>query len=160
AGDFDRHNKSHEDFHFEYKRLRGFSDSSSQLDEAVVTTTRASGRQFRISANKAVVSKGETEFEMTGNVRIEVSDGMVIHTEHATYADKDGVLSAPGPVDISRAPRMTGSAMGLSYNKAQDVVTLLDAVELHMAPDERGNNAMEIESPNAVFNRAGKTVTF
>lgn len=160
AGDFDRHNRSHEDFHFEYKRLRGFDDGSSRLDDAVVTTTRASGRQFRISAKEATVSRGETEFEMTGNVRIEVSDGMVIHTEHATYSDKDGLLQAPGPVDITRAPRLTGSAKGLTYNKAQDVVTLLDAVKLHMAPDEHGNNAMEIESPNAVFNRNDKTVRF
>ena len=160
AGSFDRANRSHEEFHFEYKRLRGFDDGSSKLDEAVVTTTRASGRQFRISSNVATVSRNETQFEMTGNVRIEVSDGMVIHTEHATYTDNDGLLHAPGPVDISRAPRMTGSARGLTYNKAQDVVTLLDAVTLHMAADERGNNAMEIDAPSAVFNRNDKTVRF
>ena len=159
-GSFDRHNRSHEDFFFQYKRLRGFDDGSSKLDGVVVTTTRASGRQFRISANVATVSQNETDFDMTGNVRIEVSDGMVIHTEHATYTDKDGLLHAPGPVDIARAPRMTGSAIGLTYNKAQDVVTLLDSVKLHMAPDEHGNNAMEIASPNALFNRNDKTVRF
>ncbi|HEX4347033.1 MAG TPA: LPS export ABC transporter periplasmic protein LptC [Vicinamibacterales bacterium] len=159
-GFFDRTNRSNEVFRFEYRRLRGFDDGSSKLDDVIVTTTRASGRTFKITAKEATVSGGETEFEMTGNVRIQVSDGMLIHTEHATYTDKDGLLHAPGPVDISRAPRMTGSSIGLTYNKALDVVTLLDHVKLHMAPDERGNNAMEIASPIAEFNRVEKTVKF
>ena len=62
---------------------------------------------------------------------------MLVHTEHATYADATGRLLASGAVDIARA-RMTGSSIGLTYDKTGDLLSLLDKVQLHLAPDERG----------------------
>ena len=55
---------------------------------------------------------------------------------------------------------MTGSAMGLTYDKTLDTVSLLAQVRLHMAADEHGAGAMEIQSPTADFNRIDKTVRF
>jgi lipopolysaccharide export system protein LptA len=154
-----RTSRSKEALNVAFQHLTSYTDGSSRLDGIALTTTRANGREFKITAKEARVTKDETEFAFTGNVRIAVSDGMQIHTEHATYADASGRLLASGPVDIARG-RMTGSSIGLTYDKASDVLSLLDKVQLHLAPNEQGGGVMEINAPSAVFNRPDKTIRF
>jgi len=158
-GVHDRTSKSHEDVAVAFEHLTTYTNGSEKLDGISVTTTRANGRHFKITAKAADVSKNETEFALSGNVRIEVNDGMVIHTERATYTDKDGLVHAPGPVDIARG-RMTGSANGMTYDKNTEILTLLESVHLHMAADERGAGAMEMQAPIVAFNRVDKTMFF
>ena len=158
-GTHNRTSRSKEDLNVAFQHLTSYSDGSSRLDGIALTTTRANGREFKITAKEARVTKDETEFAFTGDVRIAVSDGMLIHTEHATYADATGRLLASGAVDIARA-RMTGSSIGLTYDKTADLLSLLDKVQLHLAPDERGGGVMEINAPSAVFNRPDKTIRF
>jgi lipopolysaccharide export system protein LptA len=158
-GIHERTTHSHEDLNIAFEHLTSYADGSSKLDAIAVTTTRANGREFKITAKEARVAGGESEFVFTGDVRVAVSDGMLIHTERATYVEKTGLVNAPGPVDIARG-RMTGSAIGMNYDKTLDVVSLLDHVQLHMASDAHGAGAMEIQSPSAVFNRVDKTVRF
>ena len=47
---------------------------------------------------------------------------MTVRTEHATYTEADGIVRAPGPVEFSRG-RMSGSGIGMTYDKNQDVLT-------------------------------------
>ena len=49
-------------------------------------------------------------------MRLAASDGMTVRTEHATYADSDGIVRAPGPVEFTRG-RMSGTGVGMTYDK-------------------------------------------
>jgi lipopolysaccharide transport protein LptA len=158
-GTHTRHSLSHEDVDIVFGHLTTYTDGSTRLDDVAFTTTRANGRQFRITGKEAKVANSETEYALTGDVRIEVSDGMIIRTERAAYTEKDGIVRAPGPVEVTRG-RMSGTASGMTYDKATEVLTLLADVHVRTAPDERGAGAMDMTAPVVAFNRQDKTVFF
>jgi hypothetical protein len=70
---------------------------------------------------------------LDGAVKMVGSDGMTVLTEHAAYADADGVVRAPGPVDVTRA-RMHATGNGMTWEKTPDVLTILDQAVVHIAP--------------------------
>jgi len=155
-----RQNRSHEDVSISYQRLTTYTDGSSKLEGVTVKTERANGRQFVITGRDASVSKNESDLSLSGDVHITVSDGMHIRTERATYSDSDGTVHAPGPVDIARG-RLTGSSTGLVYNKTTDQLTLVDNIQLHLAPDDGGAGGLEIAAPaNVIFDRVAKAIHF
>ena len=45
-----------------YDHLTSYEDGSSKFDDVVVTTTRANGRKFTISAKEANVGKSESQY--------------------------------------------------------------------------------------------------
>jgi len=150
---------SHRDYDVAYDRLLTFQDGSSKMVGIKVGKDREDGRHFTMSAREADVSKDESDFSFTGAVQIAVSDGMMIRTEHATFKKIDGMVRAPGPVDIARG-RMTGSSMGLTYNDKTELLTLIDHVALHMAPDTQGAGAMDVTGTNVTFDRIGNVIHF
>ena len=149
----------HEDFDVEYQHLLTYDDGSTKMQGIKIGKDRADGRHFTMSANEADVSKDQLDFSFAGDVRIAVSDGMLIHTEHATYKKADGMARAPGPVDIARG-RMTGSSLGLTYSDKTNELTLVDHVVLHMAASADGTGAMDIAATNVTFDRINRVIHF
>ena len=84
---------------------------------------------------------------------------MVLLTEHATYTDGEGTVKAPGPVQFGRG-RMGGSGVGMTWDKAQDVLTILEQAAVHFAPDEKGAGAADVTSGTAAFSRRDKIIRF
>ena len=82
----------HEDFDLEYQQLVTYTDGSTKMQGVKVGKDRADGRHFSMSAKEAKVSKDQSDFAFAGDIKIAVSDGMMIHTEHATYKESDGVV--------------------------------------------------------------------
>ncbi len=150
---------SHRDYSLDYDRQTTYQDGSSKMQNIQVGKDREDGRHFTMSAREADVSKDASDFAFTGAVQIAVSDGMLIRTEHATFKKVDGMVRAPGPVDITRG-RMTGSSKGLTYNDKTELLTLTDHVVLHMAPDDQGAGAMDITGTNVTFDRVGGVIHF
>ena len=120
------------------KKLRTYADGSTEMFDVTVVTERAGGKRFTMTGNEGRGREERIGVFTDGNVHIAVSDGMLIHTEHATYQDSDGIVRAPGAVDIARG-RMTGTSNGLVYDKKVDQLTLLDRVSVHLAPDAGGD---------------------
>ena len=153
-----RFNREHEDVRVEYEHLVSYPDGAMKLLGITVVTQRAGGRTFTITGREGDVAKDESEFSLTGDVHITNDDGLAVRTERATYAENDGVVRAPDAVDFSRG-RMSGSAVGMTYDRKQNVMTLLDQVVLHMTPDAKGG-ALDVSAPAAVFNRNDQIVHF
>lgn len=153
-----RLNRDKEDVRIEYDRLLSYADGSSKLLGVKVITERAGGRIFTVTAGQALVADAESNLELVGDVRLTVSDGMDVRTERATYLERDGVVRAPGPVEFSRA-RLTGSGVGLTYDKNRDVLTILEQAVVHVASG-KGGNGLDVSSGLAELNRRDQLVRF
>jgi LPS export ABC transporter protein LptC/lipopolysaccharide transport protein LptA len=156
AGWKSRFNRAHEEVRINYKTLSTYPDNTAKLTEVKVTTIRGGGRTFVITGNEADL-KGETDISIHGDVHIVASDGMEIRTEHASYTDADAVIRAPGPVEFTRG-RLTGSGLGATYAKNDDVLTIVERAVVHMKPTADGTGAANFSAGTVEFRRPEHTV--
>jgi LPS export ABC transporter protein LptC/lipopolysaccharide transport protein LptA len=157
AGRTFRINRDREEVRIDYEKLLTYSDGATRLHGVTVTTERDGGRVFVMKGDNGQVGEKESHVSLDGHVELTANDGLMVKTDRATYADSDGVVRAPGPVQFSRG-RMRGSAVGLTYDKNQDVVVLLDQVQIELGPGDGG--AMQITSGTAEFRRPERVVRF
>ena len=130
-----RFKREREDVSVEYERQLTYADGSTKLiGVKVITDERGGERTFTVTGKEGKVGQNESIVELDGDVKLVASDGLTAKTEHATYDDGDGVVRAPGPVEFAH-DRMTGTGVGMTYDKNSDVLTILDQAVVHMAPD-------------------------
>jgi LPS export ABC transporter protein LptC/lipopolysaccharide transport protein LptA len=154
-----RLNREHEEIRITYDKLLSYANGSSKMLGVTVVTERAGGRTFTITSKEAQVGDKESNVALTGDVRIVATDGMEVKAGQATYAESDGVVHAPGPVQFSRG-RTTGSGIGFTYNKNLNILTILDQVRVRVMPDQNGAGAMEIEAGALQFQRTERIMRF
>jgi len=65
----------------------------------------------------------------TGNVRARDADGLELQTAEATYAHDEERVTMPGDVTFASG-RLSGQSHGASFDRAQQIVHLLEAPEL------------------------------
>lgn len=160
GGSATRFKMSRQDVQVDYEKNLTYADGSTKLLGITITTdNRAGGRSFTIRAKTADLGKDESSIVLTGNVRLTSSDGTVVATEHATYADKDGLIQADGPVTFSRE-RMTGSGVGMTYDNTHDVLQILTQAVVHVAPDGSGAGGVDATSDKATVARRENYVRF
>jgi len=149
-----------QDVNVTFQTQRVYSDGTSKLlGVTIVTTERNGSRTFTIKGKEGRVGSNDSSIQLDGEVRLEGSDGMTAATEHATYADGEGVVRAPGPVEFARG-RMRGTGTGMTWDKAPDVLTILDQAVVHVAADDKGAGAIEITAGTAAFARRDKFIRF
>src|SRR5207253_5585227 len=104
GGTIDRFTSSRDDVHVEYKRQATYPDGSIKLlGVTIVSAERGSGkRSFKVTAKEGSVGQNETALILDGDVQLAASDGMTVRTDHATYADADKTVRAPGAVSFTR----------------------------------------------------------
>src|SRR5437660_3262688 len=124
-----------------------------------VTEERNGSRTFTVTGKEGRFGANESSIQLDGAVHIEGSDGLAATTEHATYSDAEGVVRAPGPVEYARG-RMRGTGVGFTWDKAHDLLTILDQAVVHVAPDEKGQGASDITAGTAAFARKEKQIRF
>ena len=155
-----RFNREHEDLSVEYDRQLTYADGSTKLIGVKISTDdRGGDRAFTVTGKEGQVGQHESVVALNGDVKLVASDGFTAKTEHATYTDSDGLVRAPGPVEFAH-DRMSGSGLGMTYDKNQDVLAILDQAVLHMAPDHEGGEAAKVVSSAATFARREKNVRF
>jgi LPS export ABC transporter protein LptC len=160
GGRIERFKLSRQDVRVAYERQLTYSDGSTRLMGVTISADeRAGGRSFTVTGKEATVGQNESAILLDGDVRLAASDGMAVHTDHATYSDKDALVRADGPVKFSRG-RMTGSGVGMTFDTARDALVLLDRASVHVAPDEQGGGVTEIASGTATFARREKSIRF
>ena len=148
-----------ENFRLEYDKLLTYPDGRQRLDGARVTVPNRGGRTFKVRAREAEVGAGQDRIQMEGAVQLESSDGLVAKTEAATYSQSEGMLRAPGPASFTKG-RMSGSSVGMTYDKGRDAIAMLDQASMAMAPETPDDPPVRITSGSAYFARADRYVRY
>ena len=149
-----------EDVQVAFVKQLTYEDGTSKLEGvSIVFDERNGTRTFTITGKEGRLGKGATTMVIDGAVKLVGSDGMTVLTEHATYAEADGVVRAPGPVDVTRG-KMHATGIGMIWDKTPDVLTILDQAVVHIAPDQESDGASEVSSGTAVFARSQQYLRF
>jgi LPS export ABC transporter protein LptC len=149
-----------EDVAVTFKQQSVYEDGTSKLQGVTIVFDERNGdRTFTITGNQGRLGKGATTMAIDGAVKLVGSDGMTVLTEHATYAESDGVVRAPGPVDVTRG-RMHATGNAMTWEKTPDVLTILDQAIVHIAPDDSADSGSDVASGTAVFARRENYLRF
>ena len=129
----------------DYKRLLTYPDGATKMLGVTSSPTSGDGRTFTITGEEGQVGENESTMELTGDVRLEASDGLVVTAEHATYAEADGIVRAPGPVTFSRG-RMTGTGVGhdLRQERGHPDRPRPDAPSIDVDADDKGSRRDDV----------------
>jgi lipopolysaccharide export system protein LptA len=152
-----RINREHEEIRIEYERLLTYANNSTKMLGVKVTTERAGGRLFTISGKEGQVGERDSTILVTGGVVITASDGMVIKTDQATFAEADSVVRMPGALEFSRG-RIKGAGIGAAFDKVRNVLAIGSRATVHVDEDPDGGAAMDIEAGALEFRRDEKII--
>lgn len=153
-----RVNREREELRIEYEKMLTYEDGSSRMIGVKVTTEREQ-RTFTINGAEGHVGQNDSTVEVVGNVLVATNDGLLVTTDRATFTQADGLARAPGAVSFSSG-RMSGTGVGFTYDKNQDILTILDQAALKASADEHGSGAMEVSAGALEFRRNEHSVRF
>ena len=160
GGNLTRITGAREDVSVAFQKQFTYEDGSSKLlGVTIVTDERNGTRTFTITGKEGRLAKGATSYALDGAVTLVGSDGMTVRTEHATYAEPDGSVRAPGPVELTRG-RVHATGIGMTWDKTLDVLTILDQAVVHIASDQTAGSGSDVTSGNAIFARRDKYLRF
>jgi LPS export ABC transporter protein LptC len=153
-------NRSREDVSIQYEKQLTYKDGETRLQGVtIVTTDRTNGRTFTVTGTEGRVGQNESEMVLNGSVRLVASDGLTATTDQATYTDSDGIVRAPGAVEFTRK-RLTGSGVGMTYDKNEDVLVILDQARMRMTANADGTGVTDIAAPTATVARRDRILRF
>jgi lipopolysaccharide export system protein LptA len=143
-----------------YDTMVQYADGRVRLIGVRFKVLQRRGRDFVItSASAEVVGRSPNEdVQLKGAVEITSTDGLVVRTEEASYDHAQGIVRAPGTVRFSRGG-LSGSAIGLRYERNLDLLSLLDRVVIHRDAAD-GDGEIDVEAGSASLARAAKVVRF
>ena len=147
----------HEDGVLKYKRLLTYASGASKMLGVTITSDR-NGKTFVVTGAEGQAGENESAMALSGGVRMESSDGMVVTADRAEYSRAENIIRAPGPVTFSRG-RMAGTGVGMEYNQGEDVIKIADRVAVNVDADADGAGAMSLASGSMEFRRVEKTIT-
>jgi lipopolysaccharide transport protein LptA/LPS export ABC transporter protein LptC len=143
----------------DYEQLLSYSDGSSKLSGVTAKLPQREKRDFTIKAREARIGNNQEAMDLEGAIELTSNDGLVLRTERASYTKSESLVRAPGPVSFSQN-RTSGTSVGMTYDQRADVLGLLDQAVIHVAADEKGQGAADIESGAATFARRDKFIHF
>ena len=154
-----RVNRTREDVTVEYERQLTYKDGSTKMQGVkVVSNDRGGGRTFTLTGKEGSVAENDSTITLDGDVRWQASDGLTARAEHATFVQGDGILRVPGPVEFARKG-LSGSGVGMTYDKGPDVLVILDQAHVNIASDT-DSGATEVTSGGATLARKDKVIRF
>jgi LPS export ABC transporter protein LptC/lipopolysaccharide transport protein LptA len=144
-----------------YDKLMQYADGRTRFMGVRFVVLQRQGKDFTISSATADLAGQAPGVDvlLKGSVKITSTDGLDVRTEEAAYANDRGVVSAAGPVAFTRTG-LTGTSVGMTYDKGSDVLTLLDQVVIHRDESPGGGGGLDIQAGTATMDRAAKTIHF
>jgi LPS export ABC transporter protein LptC len=124
--------RGEEDFEVRADRTLTYDDGSVKLLGVRVSVRKRNGRDFVVTAREAAAGKDNKDLSLAGSVVLEASDGFRLTTDAATYAETMGMVQAPGRVSFVKGG-LSGTGAGMTYDKNNDVLTLLAEADVTMA---------------------------
>jgi lipopolysaccharide export system protein LptA len=151
-----RINRNQEEGVLEYQRLLTYANGASKMLGVTITTERR-GQTFTVTGAEGQAGENDSAMELSGGVKLESTDGLVVTAERATYSKADNFVRVPGAVSFSRG-RMNGSGIGMDYNQTDDVITIGDRAAIDVKADKDGTGAMTLASGSLEFRRVDKII--
>ena len=128
-------------FRFEGASIRELGEGKSRMSADVVETGALAPGVDRPSS-----------YDFRGNVRLETGDGLLVETDAATYDDKTGVFTMPGPLRYRRG-RLSGTGTGAIYDRTQELITLQQNAVARVEPDAQGKGAADATASRMLLAR-------
>jgi LPS export ABC transporter protein LptC len=151
---------AHEDIRVESERQLTYPDGSTKLSGVKISAdNRGDGRHFVVIADEGQIGKNESAVALKGHIQLVEGDGFTAETGSATYDTHDAVVRAPGPVTFHHN-RLSGSGIGMLYEKTSDVLTILEQSDMRIAPDTGGKGTAHVAAGTTVFARAARDIRF
>ncbi|HEX4914763.1 MAG TPA: LPS export ABC transporter periplasmic protein LptC, partial [Vicinamibacterales bacterium] len=158
GGDAIQWGGAEQDLRIEFRRQATYTDDQNKLFDVKVIANNRSGRNYTITGKEAQVGKNESSFHISGDVRLETSDGLVAHAGEAQYTDAEKMVRAPGPVKFSRG-RMRGTGNGFIYDEQRDALTILENADVHFAA-EGAEGPMDVKAGGFIYARRDRFMRF
>jgi LPS export ABC transporter protein LptC len=140
-----------EDFKVTADRTLNYEDGTARLIGVRINVKGRSGRDFVVTAQEASAGKDRKNLGLKGSVVLDASDGFRLTTDDATFEESAGLVRAPGKVAFTKGG-LSGSGVGMTYDKNNDVLTLLAEPDVTMAGSE-GAAGTSFRSGAAVLDR-------
>jgi lipopolysaccharide transport protein LptA len=158
GGDAIQWGGAEQDLRIEFRRQATYTDDQNKLFDVKVIANNRSGRNYTITGKEAQVGKNESSFHISGDVRLETSDGLVAHAGEAQYTDAEKMVRAPGPVKFSRG-RMRGTGNGFIYDEQRDALTILENADVQFAA-EGAEGPMDVKAGGFIYARRDRFMRF
>jgi lipopolysaccharide transport protein LptA/LPS export ABC transporter protein LptC len=138
-------------------RLVSFGSGWTTLEGVTLTLYRQNGLTYVISCPQAQFNSQTKAADAKGGVRVTSSDGLEIKTAEIKY---DGArLSNDIPVEF-KVDRWNGQAGALDLDVGTETLRLHKNVDATMAPQQPGEEPMNVTGPESFFKRAENIVEF
>jgi len=138
------------EFEIKSERSLTYNDGSAKHLNLTITVRRE-GRVFVITAKEGSAGPREVDLQLSGGVKVSVSDGFELVTDHAAFNQKDGVARAPGDVTFKKGS-MSGSGANATYNQKSDVLTVAERAKVSMT-DGSGKVTFDGSAGSAILDR-------
>lgn len=144
-----------------FEGSRAYPDGRSVLDHAHLSSYDERGMEIvadtlETSGNTPQADQPQ-ELHFNGHVKLTTKDGLQLTTDAATYNDQTEVSNIPGPVSFTKE-RLRGQGVGATYDKAHDVLAILDQATVDMTPDEHGAGGLHGSAHDMTLDRMQHTL--
>jgi lipopolysaccharide export system protein LptA len=147
-----------QDLRVEFASQVTYADGRTALQGVKLMVDNREGRNFVITGKEARVGRDNSSYEMTGDVKLVASDGLVATGNAASFTDAEGIVRVPGPVQFTRG-RMAGAGVGFTYDEQRNTVWLLDQAVVRFAA-EGELPPMDVAAGAAGFARGDRYLRF
>ena len=115
-------------------------------------SVRADRGDLKAPSGNTQATDSFEEVHLVGHVVLHEQDGMEISADDAIYRDTVATLEILGQMTFTDG-RTTGSAVGASYDRNQQLLTLRDQAVLHMAAEKDGTGKFDATAHAMLVNR-------
>ena len=94
-----------------------------------------------VTAQEATAGPNQVELQLSGAVKISVSDGFELMTERGTFNQNESIARAPGAVTFKKG-HMSGSGSNATYNQKDDVLNIAESARI-VVTEDNGKNSFD-----------------
>ena len=159
TGHFERTKDGKVVFSIKFGSQFTYPDGRTKLGTAagqgVEVTAERNGKPFTVTSREAEILQAGSDLKnghFIGDVKL-TSEATEVTTDDATYDKDSGMLNVPGAAAFRRG-RMNGTGVGATYDFNREVLWLLKDAHIKVAPDEKGQGALQANASAAGFARA------
>ena len=138
------------EFEIKSSRTLSYEDGSAKHIDVVITR-RTEGRVFVITAREAQAGPKQIDLELSGGVKVSVSDGFELMTDRATFNQSESVARVPNEVTFKKG-LMSGSGLGATYDQRNDVLTLSNRAKV-VVTEQDGRISLDGSAGSAMLDR-------
>ena len=148
-----------EDLRIDYDRLLSFPDGASRMQGLRIVSTRVDGRIVTIHAHEGRASADDANVELTGEVRLQGSDGTTMEGAQAVYAKADRRIRVPDHATFAGGA-VEAAGDDVTYDEARDALRIGHLASVHVHPDAQGQGGLQSLSGIATYVRPAGLLQF